>query len=106
DQENNLWVGTSRGGLATVLNKKKFENLQHSLFDPNSLTKSKATALFEDSLGRLWIGYHDEGIDMFSPDGKQKVFVPPEPSRSDRLGAGSIYEILEDRKGEMWIGSS
>jgi ligand-binding sensor domain-containing protein len=42
------------------------------------LTDSDISALDFDSLGRLWIGYFDRGLDFLSPDGRRVTHVEDE----------------------------
>src|SRR6185503_6009230 len=56
---------------------------------------TEATALFEDSQGRVWIGTADPGLIHY--DGARfELVATPDPR---------ISSITEDRKGNLWVGT-
>ena len=54
---------------------------------------------FQDSHGRMWFGTNNEGL--FRYDGHTFVNF----SREDGLYSNTINDIIEDRDGNLWLGT-
>ena len=63
------------------------------------LENDVVTALAEDSLGRIWIGYDNGKVGFFQSDSFQ-IFDPPEGSATK-----TISDILFDSKGNLWFST-
>ena len=105
DRQNNLWVGSAFGGLNVAVVEKEFYSLTQVPDDPTSLTKKNVTSILQDSQKRLWIGYYNSGIDLFSADRSSKKYFIAEPGQKEGLGLGSVFCIMEDHSGRIWIGT-
>lgn len=58
-----IWLGTGDG-----LNRYDGYNFKKYWFDPmdtTTLSDNWITALIEDHHGRIWVGTHDNGINLF-----------------------------------------
>ncbi|MEL6536029.1 MAG: ATP-binding protein, partial [Bacteroidota bacterium] len=58
-----------------------------------------------DSQGRLWVGYYQTGIDVFSADRQSRRYIPYMEGDEQGLGAGTVFKIFEDRQGQIWVGT-
>lgn len=67
DTENNLWVGSIRGGLIQI--KETFIRLYKdvALNSGNGLSEKVVISLFEDNDSILWIGTDGGGINRYNP---------------------------------------
>ncbi|MCR4688859.1 MAG: response regulator [Saccharofermentans sp.] len=84
------------GGYSGVL---RYDGLVFEKLDA-SLGLTSARGLFEDSLGRIWVGTNDNGVVVI--DGNQtKHFTV-----SDGLTASSIRYFAEDPDGNIFIGTT
>ena len=94
-QEKNgfMWFGTSRG-----LFRFDGKNRQH-FTTKDGLALDEITALAEDSLGRIWIGYQNGKVGFLDKD-KFQLFEPPEGSSTK-----PISDILFDKKGNLWYST-
>jgi signal transduction histidine kinase/sugar lactone lactonase YvrE len=68
--------------------------------EPYSLGSDSVTCLFEDSLGYLWIGLGDGGIDLYQDGG----FVHGIKDSDRYFGKGAVISMAEDIKGRIWLG--
>jgi len=86
-----LWVGTS-GGLSR-LHDGNFTNYTVK----QGLSNNTVTAMAQDGQGTLWLGTHGGGLNRWRDGGMQ-----PFPLRSL---PGTIYGVLEDGLGHLWLSS-
>jgi len=95
DREHRLWF--SCNGLL------KFDPVDGStnMYRPQpgniqSLKGDHIRCLYLDKAGNIWIGYYSAGVDLFNPyTGQAKNY----------LYGATIYSIIEDSKGIVWIGT-
>jgi ligand-binding sensor domain-containing protein/signal transduction histidine kinase len=91
DRNGDIWIGTDRG----------VSNLQGGAFAKDTVTESlrheKIWAIREDSDGGLWFGTRTGGLYRWR-FGKLTHFTT-----TQGLASNSIYELLEDRRGNFWI---
>lgn len=91
DSNSDLWIGTDRG--VSHLHEGNFVK------DPvtDALKNEKIWAIREDSDGGLWFGTRTGGLYRWR-FGKLIHYTT-----AQGLASNSIYELLEDRKGNFWI---
>ena len=78
DRLGMLWVGTFRGGLASI--DPSTDKITRYPFGPasaNSLSSSKASAIAEDALGNLWIGTSGGGLNLLDRADGLFLRLPP-----------------------------
>jgi len=111
DSGGRLWIGTGDAGLnrydpAT----DSFVRYQHNPRDPSSLNSNIVSALFEDRAGSLWIGTGAGGVNMVDARRNRFAHYPGTPHRAKGNDApdmhgNDVWAILEDSRGELWIGT-
>jgi ligand-binding sensor domain-containing protein/signal transduction histidine kinase len=91
DRNGDIWVGTDRG----------VSHWQGASFVKDAVTEAlrheKIWAISEDSDGGLWFGTRTGGLYRWR-FGKLTHFTTVQG-----LASNSIYELLEDRRGNFWI---
>ncbi|MBE5906495.1 MAG: hybrid sensor histidine kinase/response regulator, partial [Lachnospiraceae bacterium] len=87
-----MWIG-SYGGI-TRYNGSVFERVNSS----KGLTSGRA--LFEDSKGRVWMGTNGDGVVVMEHSRKTHY------SKNDGLPSDSIRSFAEDKKGNIYIGTT
>ena len=93
DDEHNLWVGLSSGGLA----RWRVAALIPLGDEPRELREVQPAAILEDHSGNLWIGTWGNGLFRL----KQGKFLrEPLPGNSS-----AIRTLAEDAAGNVWIGT-
>ena len=115
-----LWIGTHGNGLnlklpASVTGKEVFRHFAPT-DNPTSLSYKAALCLTEDRAGNLWVGTY-KGLNKLSADQVQALvsgqdiearferFFPDSPP-GNGLGDASVWSILLDRQGRLWIGTA
>ena len=96
DHDHSLWIGTLGGLTHFDVNRNKFTTLTSH----DGLSGNVITALYTDQKGSLWIGTSQGGLNRLR-DGKLTAY-PPEITHLPE----SIYAILEDAIGNLWLTSS
>ncbi len=77
------------------------------LFDPSDplseegLSGSRASEIFEDSQGRMWIGNLTTGIDVVEGDRiRHLIYDPDDPAA---IPSNQVISIEEDQQGRIWM---
>ena len=115
DHEQRLWIGTYYGGL-DCYDGKTFRHYRHKDSDSTSLSDDRVWEIREDSRGRLWVGTLAAGLDLF--DRRHNVFIHHRQVAAtatagtanvsgiySSVHSGYISELMEDRDGNLWIGT-
>ncbi len=102
DREENLWIGTYRDGLFEYnLKSGKIIQYKNNPKDPTSLSNDRIRCIYEDKKDRLWIGTRLQGLNLL--DRTNKKFT--RYTTNDGLPSNSIYSILEDSQGNLWLAT-
>lgn len=98
DSKHNLWFCTRYQGLFKLSSNNLMSSYRHGA-DPGTISDDYVRTLCEDPYGRYWIGTFN-GLCVLDPD--TRVI-----KRIDRgsLPSSSIWDIICDRDGAMWVGS-
>ncbi|MCB9207101.1 MAG: hypothetical protein H6611_07330, partial [Ignavibacteriales bacterium] len=101
DKENNIWIGTHRGGL----NKWDKEKNEYTYFtNQQNLPDNHIRAITEDKKGNLWIGTYSGGLSYFNKEKSTfKNFTKNDNSNS--LNAVQIQSFYNDNDSVLWIGT-
>jgi len=91
DREGNIWVGTDRG--VSRLQGDQFQNDALTV----ALRSEKVWAMHQDSDGGLWFGTRAGGLYRWRSGRFSHL------TTTDGLASNSIYELVEDRSGMLWI---
>jgi signal transduction histidine kinase/ligand-binding sensor domain-containing protein len=93
-RDGTLWIGT-RGGLARFAGGGFI-----SYTDSNGMPAVQVRCLYEDDDGVLWIGTYDSGL-VRMKDGQFTRYTI-----KDGLFNNGAFQILEDRRGNLWMSSN
>ncbi|MBN2523143.1 MAG: response regulator [Bacteroidales bacterium] len=104
DMQGNLWIGTYQGGINLAVSGKAFKN--YNTFSKGiTLDIININTIEEDHQGNLWLGSFNLGVNFINiQTGERKLFMPNNDEPGS-LGYGSVYEIFEDSKNNLWIGT-
>ncbi len=93
DRNGYMWFGTTKG-LFT------FDGENQKLYtSKDGLAHDIVTAVTEDSLGRIWVGFENGQLAVFQ-NGKFETFEPDEGSATK-----PVSDILFDQKGNLWFST-
>jgi signal transduction histidine kinase/ligand-binding sensor domain-containing protein/DNA-binding response OmpR family regulator len=115
DGSGNLWIGTWDGLNKIVLKQKgdELDSIIHFTENPsdiNSLSDNRIVTLYGDIKGILWIGTYGGGLNKLkynNPDTANELSVQFNfYTDKDGLSGNTIYGILEDDDGYLWISTN
>ena len=101
DSDQSLWIGTLNGLSKNDTRSNTFTEFMPNALDTVSIKGNYILCVFEDSKKRLWVGTRGSGLNLMRADGKtfQNFTV------KDGLPGNSVYGILEDKKGYLWLST-
>ncbi|MCK5207600.1 MAG: hypothetical protein KAQ79_06260, partial [Cyclobacteriaceae bacterium] len=104
DAEGFMWFGTVDG--LNRFDSRKFKIYKSEAHDSSSLSNSRVNCLFVDIENRLWVGTAD-GLNVYNSDKDNfsRVFLQGNASQGSFGIQTAVYEIIQDRLGDIWITS-
>ncbi|WP_158973626.1 two-component regulator propeller domain-containing protein [Cellulophaga sp. L1A9] len=101
-KKDELWVGTWANGI-TIFNTetKEFKelNIQNSFLKSNIIVD-----LYKDKKGLIWVINYFAGVQIFNPETNTHENISL-TSELDGSEINSMYQIFEDNKEQIWIGT-
>lgn len=111
-----FWIATHGGGLNLFdPDKGTFEHFRHDLARSGSISNDVVISVLEDRTGNLWVGTRN-GLNRCSRG--QFEAYRKDPSRgldfdrfayeredSSSLFGSFVWSLLEDAKGQIWVGT-
>lgn len=88
-----VWAGFENGGLSRLADGRFVPVIT------DDRSRATVSALFEDSADRLWIGTLDNGLGCLVST--RLYWCGSEQGLPD----DSIFQIIDDEKGDLWLGS-
>ena len=111
DSTGTFWVGTY-GGVLSKFNRENGKVIKHFLHDPNdpeSLMEMTQGIRFviedKDNPDILWLGCDAGGLDRFDKNKELFKHFKPDPTNSNNLSHGSLFDASLDIKGNLWIAT-
>jgi diguanylate cyclase (GGDEF)-like protein/PAS domain S-box-containing protein len=104
DRLGRIWVGTVDGLSLIEPDSDNVRNFRHERDDPHSLYGNIVRSIHESTDGSLWIGTHSGLNHMTALDADQVQFE--RILQRDGLPDSTIYGILEDSMGRLWLSSN
>src|SRR5690606_7065587 len=101
DKKNTLWLGYEQGLAWYDRSTESFIDFE---FQHKKAVASSTRTLCEDHFGNLWIGSYS-GLYILSNDRQKLKHIVHDPDNSTSLSQNSIYRIIRDSRGDMWIGT-
>ena len=95
DDDNVMWIGMSKRGIAYV-------DLSPQPFNINRMAgKEDISCMIDDGQGNIWIGYDGDGVVRLDKDGKQTYYNKGNGTMPSNL----ITCSLLDQSGTLWLGT-
>jgi signal transduction histidine kinase/ligand-binding sensor domain-containing protein/DNA-binding response OmpR family regulator len=100
DSDGNIWIATHGGGVAA------FETAsgQFNIFNTTNgkLPNDKVQTLLEDRHGNIWAGTFGNGLAIINRHTSEVSTL----SEKDGLMNNTIYKIIEDKQGLIWVSTN
>ncbi|MEP5766232.1 MAG: two-component regulator propeller domain-containing protein [Halieaceae bacterium] len=104
DEEGNLWVGTSGGGLNRFIRENRsFEIFRKGMDASVSPLSDRIRTVNAGLDGRIWLGYQDGGFSAFHP--ATKLFKHYTQERWPQISGDAVTSILEEADGGVWLAT-
>jgi signal transduction histidine kinase/ligand-binding sensor domain-containing protein len=102
DSTRQLWIGTQDGLNVFKPDTGTFTHIYHDPEDPQSISHNTVFAIHEDASGTLWFGTYGGGLNQYDPAANTFEHY----RAAEGLVNDSIYGILEDDPGNLWISTN
>lgn len=102
DAAGHLWLGLKSGVCRFHPDKNTFSYYRHAAADPHSLSADDVRKVYVDRRNRVWFGTYGGGLNRYDPSRDQIIRYARDPAEK----GGVIWDILEDGKGQLWIGEA
>jgi ligand-binding sensor domain-containing protein/signal transduction histidine kinase len=117
DSHGNFWVGSAGDGLHKMDRKTgRLERLLYNPSHPDGLSRPPVqgnysggedhiTFITEDIQGRLWIGTHTGGINVYDPATKKSSWYGLGKNSREKLQENNFWAACRTRDGILWIST-
>ncbi len=107
DRSQNLWIGIDGGGVARLdLKQPRFNVFPLSEGDHPILNDYFTKCFYEDEKERIWFGSHTNGLNILDNKKNTLINFHHKSNEPNSIPGNIVGSILNDRNGNMWIGSS
>jgi signal transduction histidine kinase/ligand-binding sensor domain-containing protein/CheY-like chemotaxis protein len=96
-----MWIGTRSGGVSRW-NPRSWEL---GGYRPEWLRNRQVTAFTDGPGNKVWVGTLGGGLLLFDPDTGAAVSVDTLTGHSNSVGDSRVMSLLQDRRGNLWIGT-
>jgi len=101
-----LIIGTYEGGLSIFEQESnRFKRFNTQSKQSSRISNDNVLALYEDSLGYIWIGT-ENGLNYFDPTTETFKHFYNERGKKNTLSSNMIWSFHEDEEGTLWIGTN
>ncbi len=104
DKRGFIWIGTQDGLIR--YDGYRYRKFAHRAKQANSLVGNYVYSLLAASDGRIWIGTRSDGLSVFDPQTENFEQLRYDTERGgDSLSSSMVRAIVEDKLGNIWIGT-
>jgi ligand-binding sensor domain-containing protein/signal transduction histidine kinase len=100
---NTLWFGTDLGLVRKDLTTNSIKTWTHDPKNTNSLNNNSVVAIVADENGKLYIGAHVGGLDLFDPATGKFAHIKPANAKPGAT-LDSLHSILIENNRYLWLG--
>ncbi len=104
DENDRVWVGTQRGGVALVSHQGEVKRYTHNPDDATSLSSNRIWRIFQDRQDKIWVAT-DRGLNLLLPERDAFKHYRHDPSRPSSLSDDLVYEVMQDSGSVIWVGT-
>ncbi len=96
------WIGTRNSGLYKMNHAFKLIDNYSPSPDINSVSHRTISQIEPDKYGNIWLGTHNDGINVLNPRGEGIVNLKP---NSHNVDASKIWAMSLKDESSLWIGT-
>ena len=105
DKYGFLWLSDQDRRCIVRFDGKNMVRFEKELRNPNSLGGTYPKCLATDSLGNIWIGFYEMGLDRFDPATETFTHFRYDPDDPSSLSSDSVSAVHIDHLGNVWVGT-
>lgn len=106
DSNDNLWIGTMKGAYRWNIKSKELSRYHYNQGNVFGLSHDVIGTFFEDSDGRIWVGTHRGGLNLYQPDNDSFIHYPTDRTNITTPSSGSILSIKQGESGTIYIAGN
>lgn len=108
DRSGNIWIGSQGDGVNKIdRSKQVFEYWNAVKYGYQYIKGKEISAIIEEKSGKgAWIGTADDGLHYINYEQKTHQHFMQLPGTDAALQQYHVHALLEDRKGQIWVGLS
>jgi signal transduction histidine kinase/ligand-binding sensor domain-containing protein/AraC-like DNA-binding protein len=106
DSNDNLWIGTIKGAYRWNIKSKKLSSYYYNKENPQGLSHDDIGTFFEDNEGRIWVGTHRGGLNLYQPHNDFFIHYPTDRTNITTQSSGSILSIKQGASGTIYIAGN
>ncbi|WP_339708624.1 two-component regulator propeller domain-containing protein [uncultured Kriegella sp.] len=98
EEQNHLWIGTRNGLALFDMETHTLRTFQPEANNSSSLQDEEVRSVHVDRFKQVWVGTKNKGLFIYNAEANtfKKIALP---------GFNYVKEIIEDSKGQIWVGS-
>jgi ligand-binding sensor domain-containing protein len=104
DKNGSLFCGTENDGLFIIDKKKNFHSLKHDKSNTKGIKSNSIWSIYVDEKNRIWVGYFNQGIDIYDKDKQRFKSIESIPNKDQSLFSNSVTAITQDKFGKLYFG--
>jgi diguanylate cyclase (GGDEF)-like protein len=103
-----IWIATDGGGIDVLRPQTgAVQHLRHDVHDSRSISANTVYSLYCDPHGVMWVGTRGAGIDATTEPVRMDATLHfANLSERDGLPNNSVYGIVPDRNGGLWLSTN
>lgn len=101
--KDELWIGTDSGLFIYKINTGECTRIRQDPLDPYALSSHFISAFCRDRENGIWICFHQNGLNYYSPFRPFHVHYPWDGQHS--MKGEVIRDICTDAYGNIWVGT-
>jgi signal transduction histidine kinase/ligand-binding sensor domain-containing protein len=102
DSKGNIWLGTNVGLFMYQYETGKLIHFVHEVKDASSIGDSQIRSIYISKEDDVWIGTNNGGLNHYNASTSSFTAY----TTYNGLPNNSIYTIMEDRHGNLWMGTN
>lgn len=101
--ENELWVGTDSGLFIYHIDSGECTRLRHDPLNSFALSSHYISAFFRDREDGIWICFHQNGLNYYSPFHPFRIYSPG--NGAPAMTGEVIRDLCADSYGNIWLAT-